>query len=77
MMRSGRMPRRIHHTANRESPPAASVEKGAPLSVRIACGNPNSRKADSKTTRVCLYSGRVNAWHRSRYRLNPSMMVTG
>ena len=59
-----RIPRRIHHTASRDKPPAARVENGAPLSV--VCGNPYSRKADSKTGRACAKSGRVNAWHRRR-----------
>jgi hypothetical protein len=45
----GGCPSQIHQTAKRDNPPGASVENGAPLSVRIACGHAHSRKADSKT----------------------------
>jgi hypothetical protein len=45
----------------RDAPPGASVEHGAPLSVRIASGNPNSRKADSKTCWTGSESGRASA----------------
>jgi hypothetical protein len=47
-MRSGTMPNLIHHTASRDNPAKAREANGAPLSVRMACGIPYSRKAASK-----------------------------
>src|SRR4029450_11099761 len=66
VMRSGRMPSLIHQIARRESPPAATVAKGGPLSVRIARGSPNSQNADSKTGRTRCSSMSVRPSQRSR-----------
>jgi hypothetical protein len=40
LISSGRILNWIHHFDNSLSPPIASEAKGAPLSVRIACGKP-------------------------------------
>src|SRR5438093_1850862 len=58
MMRSGRIPSRIHQIERRESPPGASVENGGPLSVRMARGSPYSLNADSKTRLAYCDNGR-------------------
>ena len=49
---SCRMPSRIHQIDSRLKPPGAGVANGGPLSVRMACGKPYSRKAASKTARA-------------------------
>ena len=46
------MPRRSHHTLSGVSPWSDVEAKGTPLSVRIARGNPYSRKSRSKMGRT-------------------------
>jgi len=77
MILSGRIPSRIHQTASRERPPGASVEKGGPLSVRIASGKPNSEKAASNPGRTAANTLLCRPSHRRRNRLNPSVIVSG
>jgi hypothetical protein len=60
------MPSLIHHTASRDNPPTAALAKGAPLSVRMACGRPYSRKAASKMARTRSVPVFSTAWQRSR-----------
>src|SRR5712692_1647035 len=70
-------PNLIHHTASRDNPATACEANGAPLSVRIASGIPNSRKAASKIARTRAVSVFSTAWQRNRYRLCASEMVSG
>src|SRR5262249_37500480 len=58
MIRSGRMPSLIHHTASRDSPPTPDEAKGGPLSERIASDKPCSLNAASKIGRTLSSSGR-------------------
>src|SRR3982751_2352386 len=65
-LRSGRMPSFTHHIESRLNPPGATEANGAPLSVWITAGRPNSRNAASKaactgTPPVCS-----TAWQRNR-----------
>ncbi len=64
--RSGRIPNLIHHTASRDNPATAREANGGPLSVRIACGIPYSRKAASKIAYTLAVSVFSTAWQPER-----------
>jgi hypothetical protein len=76
-IRSGRMPRRSHHTLSAESRPSAMVAKGTPLSVRMRAGSPYSRNSRSKTGRAPVVRVDGRPRHASRARLYPSHTVSG
>jgi hypothetical protein len=56
-MSSGKIHKRTHQTDRAESRPRAQVAKGTPLSVRMICGWPYSRKRRAKTGLVRVWVG--------------------
>jgi hypothetical protein len=63
--------------ANCESPPALTDEKGVPLSVFIAAGNPNSLKVRSKLFLTFLNVGFKYPSHAIINLLKLSVIVRG
>ena len=70
------MPNFIHHTAKWDSRPAPVVANGAPLSVRTARGNPNSRNARSNHGRTPASLG-ATIRQQNTNRANASAIVSG
>jgi hypothetical protein len=63
------MPSWIHQTLSALSPQIARDAKGAPLSVRMASGNPCARKSVRKACMTASVSIAGNARHASSLRL--------